>query len=640
MPSSNTIVSYAIHPAIGIARVGNSKDEYFLAPQVPGEVPPFPYKDNAGAIKRQAALFRIYGLNDQGQAVKEVTADDADIEWRVHVANRKAGWYQFNTAMDLGMYSKTSELRNHIFSGQDRQQLIIDPGPRTMSGRDQSGQVFDTGKFMTMNVYLGELRTDKQGRLLVLGGRGHSASATGSPATTFANNDGWHDDVSDGPVRATVRIGGKAYEAEPAMVVVAPPNYGQGLYGVVTLYDVVIDLFIRELQWLRPPGHVSFWREIYPIFHRLVQCQWVNQGIYMLFGKNSPSDLMQPDLLARLSDPSDRSKKERQRLFNWFRDPDATKAEPVKLPPFYGDGFDDWSGLAIDGLSVTHVQYSCLRQWAEGHFSNDPAEKHMSPCLLTQLPVAEQPRAYDRAALEECLGGPFHPGIEMTWIMRRASLWQAPFRLKILPENESVKDNYGPLLNPDLCLGPDGPLQSSGPGTLTRWMGVPWQTDEASCLDGYDVSTYLPLPNFWAVRVPNEVLSEEAYKRLMDQRLPYAQRLKHFDYRRFWLRDLNISNQERINKMVASWNQVGVVAARPGPKDSATTDLPEHIWVETQRSEQFSAHDPTWQQVRIAEREIEGPEEEHAEIVTRELAAEKLPEPLHQRRRSYRRDEL
>ena len=76
-------------------------------------------------------------------------------------------------------------------------------------------------------------------------------------------------------------------------------------------------------------------------------------------------------------------------------------------------------------------------------------------------------------------------------------------------------------------------------------MGVPWQTDEASCLAGYDLSTYLPLPSFWAARVPNEVLSEKAYFRVLDEQLPMAQRLKHMNYRQFWLRDIDISNNDR-----------------------------------------------------------------------------------------------
>jgi hypothetical protein len=262
------------------------------------------------------------------------------------------------------------------------------------------------------------------------------------------------------------------------------------------------------------------------------------------------------------------------------------------------------------------------------------------PRPLEQLPVVEQPHALDRAALEECLGGPFHPGIEMTWVMRRASMWKAPFRLKVLPENESVRDDYGQVLHPDVCLGPQGPLQASGPGTLTRWMGVPWQTDEASCLAGYDTSTYLPLPSFWAVRVPNDVLSEGAYQRTIDESISHAQRLKHFGHRQFWLRDLGVSYQKRINDMIASWDKVGIIAAFPGPKDHAESDLPERIWAETQRSQSFSVHDPTWLQVLMAERQIQAAEEEQAKVAMDVLAAEKPEGLLYQRRRPYRRDEL
>ena len=122
MPDQNAIVSYAIYPGIGIARVGNSPDEYFIGPEAPGQVPQPPggFKDAAGRIKRQAARFRVYGLNEAGEAVKEITADDAEITWRVHVANRKAGWYQFLNAMDLGKYAMTTAPRNKTLSIRDR----------------------------------------------------------------------------------------------------------------------------------------------------------------------------------------------------------------------------------------------------------------------------------------------------------------------------------------------------------------------------------------------------------------------------------------------------------------------------------------------------------------------------------------
>lgn len=161
--------------------------------------------------------------------MREITADEAEINWRVHLANRKAGWYQFINAIDLGAYALEARLRNQDTLGEDRAALVIDPGPRSITGRDASGVFFDSGEFMDKKVPLGELRTDDRGRLLVLGGFGHSASKGNAQATTFANNDGWHDDTSDSPVRATVRVGGEEFEAEPAMVAVTPPNYGPGL---------------------------------------------------------------------------------------------------------------------------------------------------------------------------------------------------------------------------------------------------------------------------------------------------------------------------------------------------------------------------------------------------------------------------
>src|SRR5215467_184169 len=116
---SNTIVRAAIHPSIGVARVGNSLDPdgYFLAPEVvdppPPELPGF-YRDASGALKRQAVKFRIFGLNAQGGVVAELTASNAEITWKVHLANKKSAWYQFQIALDIPEASSAprSYLRN------------------------------------------------------------------------------------------------------------------------------------------------------------------------------------------------------------------------------------------------------------------------------------------------------------------------------------------------------------------------------------------------------------------------------------------------------------------------------------------------------------------------------------------------
>jgi hypothetical protein len=165
---SSEIVGYAIHPAIGIARVGNSL-EYFIAPELPGEAPfaSGGFKDESGAIKRQAVRFRIYGYNIAGFPVREITAADADISWSVHVANRKASWYEFAMAMDIPG-AESAPLRNRDdYEGLARQELVVDPGERTISGVNQEGVVFDGGVFIYQEVGLGEFATDEYGRLIV-----------------------------------------------------------------------------------------------------------------------------------------------------------------------------------------------------------------------------------------------------------------------------------------------------------------------------------------------------------------------------------------------------------------------------------------------------------------------------------------
>ena len=87
-----TIVRAAIFPAIGIARLGNSENDYFLAPEVTDPLPEPPgfYRDPTGALKRQAVRLRLYGLNAAGRPVAELTADNAEIRWNAHLANKKS----------------------------------------------------------------------------------------------------------------------------------------------------------------------------------------------------------------------------------------------------------------------------------------------------------------------------------------------------------------------------------------------------------------------------------------------------------------------------------------------------------------------------------------------------------------------
>jgi hypothetical protein len=586
-----------VHPAFGIARVGNSPTDWYLGPETPGPhpMPPGGFKDASGRIKPQAARFRLYGLDSNDQVVAEVTAADADIEWTVHLANTKAAWYNFDIALDIPQAKglpaaplqtappPTASLqRNQAIT--DRDSLRIDPGRRSVSGANANpggadpAARFDGGTFLGVDVPLGELRTDDLGHLLVFGGTGQSGPAIPSAiAITFANNDLWYDDTSDGPVEATVSIDGRDIPVTGAWVVVAPPNYAPGIQSVVTMYDVMFEVATSLQPELRPE-RPSFTRMIYPLFERLVQNQWVNAGFFRDYGWGSASDFLAPETLRLLADPSDTQAMLRQQVFERFRDPSYTSMEYGTLPPYYGDGVDLPATNPRQWMAVLPLQYQWLTQWAEGDFVADwPAAGLTFPATLEDLPLAEQPDALDRATLDECLGGPFHPGCELTWPMRQTLLYDAPFRLR---RQVGAEPDWGPQMTSKIALSEDGPLYFSGPGDLTRWMAVPWQTDTSSCLSRYkrDVDGYLPA--FWPARVPNDVLDLESYETVMDDTLSPDERQSAFENRVKWLRDLpgfGDSSRIRINAFLRQWADAGVVTARPGPDDPT---FPDTFWVE------------------------------------------------------------
>src|SRR6185503_17505858 len=95
---------YRIHPAIGIARMGNAP-EHFIGPETPAVPPNWnsekqvfdPFRNAKGQILRQGSRFRVFAYDQDSNGAlsnpREATigeGDIIDIEWRVHIANRKA----------------------------------------------------------------------------------------------------------------------------------------------------------------------------------------------------------------------------------------------------------------------------------------------------------------------------------------------------------------------------------------------------------------------------------------------------------------------------------------------------------------------------------------------------------------------
>jgi hypothetical protein len=295
---------YRIHPAIGIARLGDSPDEFCISPEGPARLPidcddegnpihkdeststSFTFKDSEGRIKRQAARFQIYVYSDEFPDGKPLSIGDPiegggnqgilyDIQWRVQLANKKSAWFTFDGLRGETGYPPGTPLRNpKITDPQARQKLITDPGPQTVdcesrrkASFSRDGNPMYAANFPPTGMQphdidtLGDLLTDDSGRLLVLGGHGRSGSfltGFGHPRIDqYANSDGWFDDISDGPVMA--RLVMKAGNVEgalryidveyPAWVVVGYPRYAPQVLDMITLEDVVEDMSIREFAY-------------------------------------------------------------------------------------------------------------------------------------------------------------------------------------------------------------------------------------------------------------------------------------------------------------------------------------------------------------------------------------------------------
>jgi len=186
---------FRIHPAIGIARMGNSPS-HFIGPETPGVsansddgVNFKSFRDSQGRILRQGARFRVFEYTKDASGILSnpreviVGTDVVDIEWRVHLANRKAAFYTFYGQFGAddtfvgrskllptkpikpdGDDPQRANLRNATVAATDRAtQLEIDPGEHVISHSNPADVELSNLNTSIPIASLGTLRMDANG---------------------------------------------------------------------------------------------------------------------------------------------------------------------------------------------------------------------------------------------------------------------------------------------------------------------------------------------------------------------------------------------------------------------------------------------------------------------------------------------
>ncbi|MER9145615.1 LodA/GoxA family CTQ-dependent oxidase [Mesorhizobium sp. M0871] len=421
------MVSYRIFPAIGIARIGGDED-FFLGPERVGEGPIEPasgakatrFKSADGKlIRKQGARFHLFESTDGVAWTPAKLPIDATVEWSVVLANTKA-------AAERPSVPPIKATRPVMAAGSEGMAIVS--AKTTITGAGQSsaalGGVFETigptGQPFIVEVKLGQLRTDDQGRLIVTGGDGISGAPAGmAVGPSFYNNEKWFDDVADGPVTAKVMLaGGATQDAEGgAWVIIGPPDYAPNIGGIVTLFDIV-----REKGNAPIPEVPSFAAEILPIIQRTRRHRWVN-------GKSnwSHSDIDVPNL----GNNAAAHKTAR-----------ANALEIIKEAEKILDGHIDENGPPFQ---LTTGQKAMLDAWVQGDFN-------MSPLDIPALSGS----GLTRASLEGAVGQGFCPGIEAGILVEDRSIYLEPFDYRI---------DHGEI----------------AAGDLTALMAQPWQADFYDC---------------------------------------------------------------------------------------------------------------------------------------------------------------
>lgn len=231
----------------------------------------------------------------------------------------------------------------------------------------------------------------------------------------------------------------------------APPDFAPSIGNVLNLYDTLLQVAIDKLGH-QLPEVPSFTHDIYPILSRANNMKWVSMMMWKMHHmrgrKHGSMESKHKDMEEAMPLITDDAL--RKKVFDKLTDPnDPLSGEDNDMPMLWSDYYREH--LRENGKSRNETlnkwQYDYLGKWARGSFNNDWTGLPRPSTTIT-------PDGLDKAALENCIGGPFFPGIEASWYMRDLFEFVEPFRLSHT------------LLTA---------------GDITKQMALPWQADFYDC---------------------------------------------------------------------------------------------------------------------------------------------------------------
>ncbi|NEQ37393.1 MAG: hypothetical protein F6K40_14420 [Okeania sp. SIO3I5] len=510
---------------------------------------------------------------------------------------------------------------------------------------DKLSRIASKMKKSSVNVKLGTVEYD-EGTLIFYGADGTSASLNPSDLNTdFADNSNWYDDICDGIITAKIthKKTGESYDLtdakSAAWIATTPPDYAPQIQPLSTLFDLIVgaadETFTPELSL------------VFPLLYRLYRMQWVNASDFLAPSFREVIDkLYAENKFHCIYSNSPECKAVREKIFKLFRNPiydydnepvipsnqktDLTQlgtgTEKLQYPSYPGDGIN-YPGSPAQWFAIPPFLYEQLKQWKDGNFTTPPdfnfkdmdemGRFYQRQFLEAAQDPAKSALLMTRAVLETLYGGGFHPGVELTWPMRHNQmytenrpvyefvnqdkgynygfygLWEVRINAAS-PERkkEIFYNDFGYEMVPvDIqeSLEPSNPkhwLWEATPGDLTKWMGIPWQSDAGSCQTVF-IDMQYPVPAWWAANLPVTILTAESLKKVQDQSLIPETRRYIYANRLPWLHSADTGfvgyhaeagYQNGLIAMVYKWKSVGMVTGRKSGVEPEM-EIPDIVYV-------------------------------------------------------------